>query len=480
VLVAAVLRPEQGEHRQLEVVRVAAEQPPDTVELPVGQSQRAVERLFRRDLRQGVECNGEPRQAPLYVFDLVSRRPLPLLLGLAAIWGSSFMFIKVAVRELEPGEVVFGRVLVGAVALLPAVPFLGGGWRATWQGLRRFAWPLLLLGIFNAALPFWLLAWSEKKLDSGLAAVLQASMPLFTALFVYAWTHSQRVTGGRLLGVVVGFFGVLLLVGVQPRGDILSALAVLLTALLYAASTVFASMRLSQAPVFVTSLGSLAFATLATLPLGIAELPSETPSWKTIGSVVALGAVGLSVAYLIYFTLIAGAGAPYAALVTYLVPALALMYGAVFLDEPVTASAVGGLVLILAGVALGTGTVRLRRLDSRPVGLLDDHVERFNTGVRTGDWASMVQGFHDAAEMEFRGAPVGPFVGRDAIAAAYREQPPDDELRVLEQRDTDGVIQARYAWLNEPDVAAGEMYLTPDNGTIRKLVVTFDRGVSWD
>jgi len=396
-----------------------------------------------------------------------------MLLLLAAIWGSSFLFIKVAVREVSPGEVVFGRVLVGTLALLPAVPFLAG-WRPTWAALRRFWRPLLLLGVFNAALPFWLLAWSEKRLDSGLAAVLQASMPLFTALFTYLWMHTQRVTGAKLAGVFVGFLGVLLLVGAQPRGDVLSALAVLVTALFYAASSVFAGIRLREAPALVTSLGSLGFATLATLPLGVAELPSDAPSWKAIGSIVALGAAGLSVAYLLYFTLIAGSGAPYAALVTYLVPALALVYGAVFLDEGVTLSAVGGLALILVGVALGTGAVGSRRM-----GLLDDHVDRFNAGVRTGDWAPMVAGFDDDAEMEFRGVPVGPFLGRDAIASAYSDQPPDDELRLLEQREVDGVIQARYAWLAEPEVAAGEMYLTPEDGSIRKLVVTFDRGVTW-
>jgi drug/metabolite transporter (DMT)-like permease len=112
----------------------------------------------------------------------------------------------------------------------------------------------------------------------------------------------------------------------------------------------------------VTSLGALAFATLASLPLGLADLPDDVPSWKAIASVVALGAAGLSVAYLLYFTLIAGSGAPYAALVTYLVPALALGYGAIFLSEPVTISALGGLALILLGVALGTGTMRLDRL----------------------------------------------------------------------------------------------------------------------
>jgi drug/metabolite transporter (DMT)-like permease len=398
-----------------------------------------------------------------------------MLLALAAIWGSSFMFIKVAVREVTPGEVVFGRVLTGTLALLPAVPFLGG-WGRTWAGLRRFAGPLLLLGILNAALPFWLLAWSEKRLDSGLAAVLQASMPLFTALFVYWFVRSQRVTGAKLVGVGVGFLGVLLLVGVQPRGDVLSALAVLLTALMYAGSSVYAGVRLRESPALVTSLGALGFATLVTLPLGLSQLPHEPPSWKAIASIVALGAVGLSIAYLLYFTLIAAEGAPYAALVTYLVPALALVYGAVFLGEEVTASAVGGLALILAGVALGTGTVGSRRMR----GLLEDHVGRFNAGVRSGDWEPMVEGFANDAEMEFQGVPVGPFVGREAIAAAYREQPPDDELRVLEQRQSDGRIEARYAWLAEPEVAAGEMFLTPEDGAIRKLVVTFDRGVTWD
>jgi drug/metabolite transporter (DMT)-like permease len=398
-----------------------------------------------------------------------------MLLALAAIWGSSFMFIKVAVREVTPGEVVFGRVLTGTLALIPAVPFLLG-WRQTWSGLRQYARPLLLLGIFNAALPFWLLAWSEKRLDSGLAAVLQASMPLFTALFAYRFTRSERVTGVKLVGVFVGFLGVLVLVGAQPSGDVLSALAVLLTALMYAGSSVYAGVRLREAPALVTSLGALGFATLVTLPLGLTQLPSEAPSWKASASIVALGAVGLSIAYLLYFTLIAGAGAPYAALVTYLVPALALLYGAVFLGESITASAVGGLLLIVAGVALGTGTLGSRRMG----GLLGDHVDRFNAGVRTGDWGPMVGGFAEDAEMEFRGVPVGPFVGRDAIGAAYREQPPDDELQVLEQRQADGRIEARYAWLAEPDVAAGEMFLTPENGAIRKLVVTFDRGVTWD
>jgi len=92
----------------------------------------------------------------------------------------------------------------------------------------------------------------------------------------------------------------------------------------------------------------------------------------------------------------------------------------------------------------------------------------------------MLAAFDDDAEMEFRGVPVGPFHGRDAIAEAYRAQPPDDELRVLEDRERDGRNEARYAWLAEPDVAAGELLLSAEDGLIRKLVITFDRGVVWD
>ena len=105
--------------------------------------------------------------------------------------------------------------------------------------------------------------------------------------------------------------------------------------------------------------------------------------------------------------------------------------------------------------------------------LLDDHVRRFNEGVRSGDFAPMAREFTEDAEMHFEGVPVGPFVGRDAIAAAYRDEPPDDEVEIFDQEDRDGVIVARYAWLRDHGRQAGEMRLTPRNGQIQKLVVTF-------
>jgi drug/metabolite transporter (DMT)-like permease len=290
----------------------------------------------------------------------VARRHPLMLLALAAIWGASFMFIKVAARELSPSAVVTGRVLLGTLGLLPAVPFVLG-WSRTWRELRRHAGPLLLMGILNAAVPFWFLTWSEQHIDSGLAAVLQASTPLFTALLALGFSSRDRVGGWKLVGVLVGFVGVALLVGAQPQGDILAALAVLLTALCYSIGALYGGRRLRGVHPLVISLGSLIAASVVSLPFGLAQPPSEVPSWRAIASVVVLGIAGLSVAYILYFALIVGPGASYAVLVTYLVPALALGYGAIFLDERITASAIAGLVLILAGVALGTGTLRLKR-----------------------------------------------------------------------------------------------------------------------
>jgi steroid Delta-isomerase len=117
----------------------------------------------------------------------------------------------------------------------------------------------------------------------------------------------------------------------------------------------------------------------------------------------------------------------------------------------------------------------LEDLETPALALLHDHVARFNEGVRTGDWESMLELFADDAELAFEGVPVGPFAGREAIAAAYRAQPPDDELRVLDASEQDGRIVAPYAWMRAPDARAGEMRLDHEDGRITRLVVTFDK-----
>jgi drug/metabolite transporter (DMT)-like permease len=290
----------------------------------------------------------------------MSRRHLIMLLGLAAIWGSSFMFIKVAVRDLEPTVLVAGRLLLG-VLTLALVTVARRQWREAIAEIRGSALPLVILGVLNTVVPFWLLSWGETRIDSGLAALLQASAPLFTVLLAFFFVRHERLGGLRLVGFVTGFVGVALLVGAVPSGDILAALAVVATGLCYAAAALYGGRHMRSSSPALVAFGATLFATLISLPFGLAQLPSQAPGWKALASVAFLGVVGLGFAYLLYFGIIGGAGPSRAILVTYLVPPLALAYGAIFLDEHVSLADLGGLALILAGVALGTGTVRAFR-----------------------------------------------------------------------------------------------------------------------
>jgi drug/metabolite transporter (DMT)-like permease len=286
----------------------------------------------------------------------VSRRDALLLLLLSAIWGSSFAFIKLGVDELPPSVVVLGRLVVGAAFLLPLVA-AGGGLGP----LRVYLVPIVVLGLFNNALPFWLLGFAEERIDSGLAAVIQAAAPIITVALAARIDPAQRVRGLRLVGVGVGFAGVALLVGDQRGEDLIGALAVLGTATCYAASTLYAGRVLHGLAPLQAAIGQLTAAAVLIAPAALLQLPPSAPGATTIAAVVALGAFGTGLAYLLYFTIIRSAGASRAILVTYLVPAFALLYGVAFLDEPLVAGALGGLALILLGTALATGLVRRRR-----------------------------------------------------------------------------------------------------------------------
>jgi len=286
----------------------------------------------------------------------VHRREVVLLLTLASIWGASFLFIKLGVDEVEPAVVVLGRLVVGVAVLVPVVLL-----RGAIPDLRAMWIPCVVLGALNNAVPYWLIAFAETRIDSGLAAVIQAAAPILTVVLATRIDPSQRVRGPRLVGVAVGFVGVALLVGVQEGSQLVGALAVLGTATCYAVSVLYAGRTVRSFPPLEVAIGQLGVGMLLALPFGLAQLPSEAPPAKAVAAIVALGALSTGVAYLLYFTLIARAGASRAILVTYLVPAFALVYGTVFLDEPVTVSALAGLVLILGGTALGTGMGFRRR-----------------------------------------------------------------------------------------------------------------------
>ena len=288
-----------------------------------------------------------------------------MLAALASLWGASFMFIKVGVRDLTPLALVGIRMTLGALTLLPIVLAVVGA-RETFRQLRAFAWPLVVTGLVNSAIPILSLSWAETRLDSGLAGTIQASAPLFTAVIALGFVRAERVDGARLAGMIVGFAGVALLVGAQPRGDVAAGLAVVFSAVCYAVAALYTARRLRGIQPLVTALGTLAAAAVATLPPGLAQLPDALPGWKVSASVLTLGVLGTGLAYILYYGLLTGAGASRSILITYLVPAFALLYGALLLGEPVAASALAGLALVLAGVGLGTGAVRLGRTRGAP------------------------------------------------------------------------------------------------------------------
>jgi drug/metabolite transporter (DMT)-like permease len=289
------------------------------------------------------------------------RRPIVILTLLAFIWGASFMLIKIADRQLAPSTLILAR-LGSAALLLAVIAAVRLGPRETLAQIRGVWGWLVVIGLVNTALPFWLLSWGEKRIDSGLASIIQGAVPIFNALLAFAFFREARVSGLRLVGLGIGFVGVALLVGDQPHGKLLAALAVVAMALCYAIGTLLAGRYLRGTPPLIVALASTAVSTLAVLPVGVVQAPAEAWHGKTIASVLVLGFVGTAIAYLLFFALIQRAGPNYATLVTYLVPPIALFYGAVFLGESFSPIDFGSLALILVGVGLATGSVRLASL----------------------------------------------------------------------------------------------------------------------
>jgi drug/metabolite transporter (DMT)-like permease len=288
---------------------------------------------------------------------------VPLLLIVAGIWGASYLFIKVAVEEIEPTAMMDLRLFLAAAVLVPFL-FLRLGSRAAIVQVRATGAGAFILGVANMAFPFVLIAWGEKYIDSGVAAIANATVPIFVALLAIRFNPSERVRGWRLVGVAMGLVGVGVLAGVHPEGGwwgVAGTLAVVVASLSYASANLYTQHRFpTTSPLIITTASVLA-ASFVLLPFALLQLPDELPSWKALGSVAALGIAGTAFALLFFYAMLNRYGSSRASLVTYLLPPFALFYGVVFLDENMTLNAVLGLVLILAGVALGSGLLQLAR-----------------------------------------------------------------------------------------------------------------------
>ena len=297
------------------------------------------------------------------------RRYWPLILLLAAVWGASYLFIKVAVDEIAPAPLMAIRTLLAAAVLLAYA-----GWRLGTSRAREELWAarrhLAVLGLLSAAVPFWLIAWGEQHIDSGLAAVVQASVPVFNALLVLRFLPHERLSATRAAGLGIGIAGVAVVTGIHPEGGgwaLAGTLAVVGSSIAYAAGGVYGQKAVAGTPGPILAAGSMLVGGLVLTPAALFQLPDEVPSWEATGSVLALSLAGTALAQLVLFRVLALHGASRLSLVTYLMPAFALAYGTLLLDEELTMSTLGGLALILGGVALASGAVKLRQREPAAV-----------------------------------------------------------------------------------------------------------------
>ena len=284
------------------------------------------------------------------------RAYLTLLLLLAAIWGASYMFIEIALRDLEPTTMMAARLVIASVFLV--------GLMATRGILRRLGkagWRVFVLGVINSALPFTLIAWGQKHIDSGVAAIANATVPLFVAILAIWLAHSERATGLRVVGIALGLVGVGVLTGAQPEVDawaVVGTLAVVAASVSYALAGLLLQRQTARVDTITLSSATMLGATVVLLPFGLAQAPGELPGWEASASVLALGLAGTGLGILIFMKMLGDFGTFRAGLVTYLMPLTALLYGAFLLDEVITPWMVVGMALILSGVALGSGLVR--------------------------------------------------------------------------------------------------------------------------
>lgn len=280
---------------------------------------------------------------------------------LAAIWGASFLFMRLAVVEFGAVATAASRVAIAAAFLLPLMLAKGHG-----AVFRRHWWKVCLMGVLNSGLPFLLFAFSLLSITTGLSAILNATVPLFGALVAWWWLK-DRPTGSRVLGLVIGFAGVAMLAwdkatfkpdasGIAPGWAVI---ACLLATVCYAFAASGTKRYLSGLPPLVTATGSQVGASLALAVPALWLWPAQMPGTQAWLSVTVLGVLCTGVAYILYFRLIEQAGPSRALAVTFAIPVFAILYGVLFLGEQVTAWMLFCGAIVVLGTALSTGLLKL-------------------------------------------------------------------------------------------------------------------------
>jgi drug/metabolite transporter (DMT)-like permease len=279
------------------------------------------------------------------------------MLLLAAMWGASYLFIKVAVDDIPPAAMTELRVLVAGLLLFAYLAWRMGRSRAVAE--LRAAWrPCLVLGVINAAVPMGLVAWGETHIDSSVAGIAQSTVPIFTFLLAARYLPHERVGPLRIAGVALGFLGVAVLAGFDTETGwwaIAGTLAVVLSSLSYASGGVYGQLQVRDIPGPVLATGNMLAAAIVLAPLAIVDPPTTVPGPTALAGLLGLILIPTFAGQLLLFRVLHLFGSRKLSIVTYFMPAFAVVYGAVLLDEPVTTAIVAGFLLILVGAALASG-----------------------------------------------------------------------------------------------------------------------------
>jgi drug/metabolite transporter (DMT)-like permease len=284
----------------------------------------------------------------------MTRKGWVLFISMSVIWGIPYLFIKIAVQELDPSIVVFARVVIAAAILLPVA-----AQRRVLRPLRE-RWPVVAaLACVQIVGPFLLISFGEQHITSSLTSLLIAADPLFVVLFALRFDPSEKANGLRLTGLLIGLLGVVVLLGLDVGGDeqrLLGAVLVLLAAVGYAASALLIKRPTIAA---LPTLGVVTLmcisATIVLLPLAVTRLPNKIPDLQVIASLLVLGSICTALAYLLFFALVAEVGASRGTVITYVNPAIAVLLGVILLGEPLDAAIIMGFLLIIVGCWLSTG-----------------------------------------------------------------------------------------------------------------------------
>lgn len=309
---------------------------------------------------------------------LLKNRNLLLLLLLAALWGPSFLFIKIAIEDFPPMTLVTIRLMVAAIVLYGILRLNGKSLPRGWNFWKKF----FIMGLFANALPFTLFSFGEQYADSGAASILNGTTPIFTVLIAHFFVSDERLSLPRLGGVLIGFIGILLIFfpdfqallrghGLIGGMATVGLIVFILAAACYGIAIVYGRLQLRGLPPLVGPAAQLICSSAMILPVAlIFEAPFQlTPGLPAIGSALVLGFFGTAMAYLVYYKLIDSAGATFISLVTYLLPPIGVVLGVVFLGEQPGWHSLAGLTLIIMGVMVVNGTFattwkRLRGLNT--------------------------------------------------------------------------------------------------------------------